>query len=406
MSSRTRVDAALVEELLYGSEGVDLDFKRDQYPFDGASDLEKAELLKDVLAFSNAFRRSDAFILIGVDEASGGRPKLVGVSQHLKDADLQQFVNTKTNRNVVFAYHAVEVEGRQIGVIRIEEQQKPIFLKKDFGFDPTRNRHRLTANVVYFRVGSSTKEASPEDIARMGSHTVRQPTYQMDLQFANVLDRTVAGTVLKTSHEFLIFDGKILNYTSEVASNSPFSIGFRPALTGQQDNPDFWREAYNYVLHWKSLAEIGFCIENRGDTTVDDVTVELPFAIDDRFLLIPEDAMPERPRPTSNWLYPRVPDVSVHKPDICVEKRGNQQVVMLGFGKVQAGERRFLSDSLYLGNPIEKHIAVDAVIRADQFPSPLVTRLEFQAQGIVKQAEWDDIEKVIVGEFFGADSEG
>src|SRR5438477_13143500 len=108
MASNVHVDAALVEELLYGSEGVDLDFKRDQYPIEGASDLDKAELLKDILTFANAFRRSDAFILIGVEEVSGGRASVIGVADHLKDADLQQFVNTKTNRDIVFRYHAIE----------------------------------------------------------------------------------------------------------------------------------------------------------------------------------------------------------------------------------------------------------------------------------------------------------
>src|SRR2546423_2348552 len=133
MASSARVDTDLVQELLYESEGVDLDFKRDQYPFEGVSDFDKAELLKDILAFANAFRRSDAFILIGVDEVAGGRANIVGVGEHLKDADLQQFVSTKTNRNVIFSYHAVEVEGKQVGVIRIQEQQRPIFLKKNFG---------------------------------------------------------------------------------------------------------------------------------------------------------------------------------------------------------------------------------------------------------------------------------
>jgi len=40
MATSVRVDATLVEELLYGSEGIDLDFKCDQYPFEGTADLE------------------------------------------------------------------------------------------------------------------------------------------------------------------------------------------------------------------------------------------------------------------------------------------------------------------------------------------------------------------------------
>ena len=65
------INDELIENLLYGEEGVDLDFKRDQYKFVKASDEEKGEMLKDIIAFANSWRRSDAFILIGVKEILG-----------------------------------------------------------------------------------------------------------------------------------------------------------------------------------------------------------------------------------------------------------------------------------------------------------------------------------------------
>jgi len=48
------MDQTLIEELLHEEEGAAVDFKRDQYPFDGADDATKSELLKDILAFANA----------------------------------------------------------------------------------------------------------------------------------------------------------------------------------------------------------------------------------------------------------------------------------------------------------------------------------------------------------------
>lgn len=45
------IDKILLERLLHEKERTALDFKRDQYPFDGVDD--KAELLKDILAFAN-----------------------------------------------------------------------------------------------------------------------------------------------------------------------------------------------------------------------------------------------------------------------------------------------------------------------------------------------------------------
>jgi hypothetical protein len=149
----------LIEALLHEDESSSLDFKREQYRFDGASDDEKSELLKDILALSNAWRRSDAYILIGVEEVRGGRSRAIGVQRHLEDAKLQQFVNSKTQKVLRFSYQVSVVDGVEIGVISIPVQNPPFFLKKDFG--------RLKKHTVYTRHGSSTSTADPDEIARM-----------------------------------------------------------------------------------------------------------------------------------------------------------------------------------------------------------------------------------------------
>ena len=81
-----------LEQLLYESEGTTLDFKQEQYPFAKASEDEKSELLKDILGFVNCWRRAEAFILIGVEDVPGGRGVVHGISEHLPDHSLQQFV--------------------------------------------------------------------------------------------------------------------------------------------------------------------------------------------------------------------------------------------------------------------------------------------------------------------------
>ena len=112
---------AQFERLLYEEESPTLDFKRDQYPFANASEEEKSELLKDILGMANAWRRSEAFILIGVKDVRGGRSNVYGIaaSDHLADHSLQQFVNNPTNRPVRFGYEAFGFEGKQVGVIRV-----------------------------------------------------------------------------------------------------------------------------------------------------------------------------------------------------------------------------------------------------------------------------------------------
>ena len=89
--------------LLQRSEGDTLDFKRENYRFKNASDEEKCELLKDILALGNAWKATDAFIIIGVDEINGKPAEIPGVAPELDDSDVQQFVNSKTNRPIAFA---------------------------------------------------------------------------------------------------------------------------------------------------------------------------------------------------------------------------------------------------------------------------------------------------------------
>ena len=164
-----------LEALLWEDESAVLDFKREQYRFEGASDEEKSELLKDVLAFSNAHRRTDAYILIGVEELRGSRSRPVGVATHLDDANLQQFVNSKVQKPILFSYRVSIIDGKELGVICIPLQTPPYFLRRDFG--------RLKQNVVYIRHGSSTAIADPDEVVRLAKPS------QIDLQIARLRQR-------------------------------------------------------------------------------------------------------------------------------------------------------------------------------------------------------------------------
>lgn len=187
-----------LEQLLYEEEGPTLDFKRDQYAFSKASEDDKSELLKDILGFVNCWRRSDAFIVIGVEEVQGGRSIVHGVSEHLQDHSLQQFVNNLTNRPVQFGYEACEIEGKQVGVVRIELQRRPIYLKRDYG--------KLTKGEVYVRRGSSTdptKPADPDEIAHMGGDQhVSTKEASLAVEFAAVDRERSLGVQIEWTAEF------------------------------------------------------------------------------------------------------------------------------------------------------------------------------------------------------------
>ena len=154
------IEPGLIEQLLLSDEGATLDFKRSQYRFVGGTKEAKSELLKDILAFANAFRLSDAYILTGVDEKRGVRSEVVGVTTHLNDAKLQQFVNSKTQMPVTFSYHEAVHDELPIGIIHIPLQSRPFYATSDYG--------KVKKDVVYLRRGSSTAVAKPEEVIQMG----------------------------------------------------------------------------------------------------------------------------------------------------------------------------------------------------------------------------------------------
>ncbi len=172
------MDAQHFESLLYRGESETLDFKVDQYSFENATDDEKGKLLKDILAFANAWRESEAYILIGVEEKVGSKAVVRGITKSLDDHALQQFVNAKTQRPVTFGYEVIKHDGIQCGIIRIPNQERPLYLVKDFG--------GLAANQVYIRRGSSTTTASPDEIAGMRSKKSLIPTFQVRTGFTLV----------------------------------------------------------------------------------------------------------------------------------------------------------------------------------------------------------------------------
>ena len=215
-----------IEELLNETEGSSLDFKRDQYPF--GSDDEKCELLKDILAFANPWRRETASILVGVEEIKGGRSRPIGAQRHFEDASLQQFVNSKTQRPITFSYRVESCEGVEIGVIGIPVQERPFFLRADFG--------RLKKDVVYIRQGSSTAMANPDEIAKMALAAGLTPSPALSVR-ATVVNAYKGEFTIAISNDGA---GVARAPYLEVAPPGPFQVsqyGLDGTLTGRHGLP-------------------------------------------------------------------------------------------------------------------------------------------------------------------------
>ena len=273
-------DDPVLNALLFEEEGPALDFKRDQYKFVSAADADKAELLKDILAFANSWRRNNAFILIGVDEQPSGKATVVGATDHLKDADLQQFVNNKTNAPVDFSYAPAKLEGKSIGVIRLPVQQRPRYLLKPYG--------GLLADVVYVRRGSSTAQAKPDEISQMGAAAVPVAEVpHLSIEFADVLNRRRLGAAAEITVVLLdIGDPEALpDYTE------PTGSGF--ALMRSVDH-NYFRKLAKYTVTHHVYKPFQFAVVNESAAVAHNVRVELSTP-EDRVLLLDGNSWPELP---------------------------------------------------------------------------------------------------------------
>jgi hypothetical protein len=381
----------LLEQLLNEEESSSLDFKRDQYPFEGATDEKKSELLKDIIAFTNAWRRTDAYILIGVEEVRGGKSKGVGVHEHLDDAKLQQFVNSKTQRPIPFSYEAYPFEGVQIGIVTIPVQERPAFLQKDYG--------KLKKNVVYLRRGSSTDEADPDEIARMGAATVQavQTEPIIGLQFADLKKRREIGSEI--SIKSTIFYPRL---DPEIFKPSPQSYGatrLANLANGTQfgTNSDYYEELIEYVADSALLTPVGFMIENKSSQVALGVELRATVAVQKGIYLIDEADAPVRP--VKNRLV--VAQISpfhsalVKRPEPQVTHYGDHWELKIDFGKVLPRSKVWSTGVVSIGGDNSQTVQIDAALYAENLSNPMKVPLVVRIHAESRPMERRDLEPLM-----------
>lgn len=382
-----------LEELLYEEEGTTLDFKREQYVFVSGNDYQKSELLKDMLAFANAWRRSDAYILIGVEEVKGGRSIPLGIDIELDDAQLQQFVNSKTQKPIDFNYRTILVDGLKIGVISIPLQSRPYYLEKDYG--------KLKRHVVYIRRGSSTDEANPDEIHNMGKAEVQdaKESPKIDFAFANLIERTSLGTSM--SIEAIVLDipplQSIPDYREE-QSYGPFgvqlsSMNLNHARTG------YYRDLVKYYYVLKKSVKLSFCLVNNSTFTVSDIKVEI--IIDKQesaFALFEEDDFPEFPRSHYDMLANIRPIsdqlVRHSKPSIDIQDLGDKFRIEVPFEKAQPRQTVFSDEWIFVASNDSYEFTANVTIYADNIPFPLETSIKVKSVVTHESGSLESIESM------------
>lgn len=382
-----KIEKDTIERLLYSGEGDDLDFKSGQYKFIKASNDEKSYLLKDILSFANSWRRSDAYILIGVKENNAMRAEVCGIGETIDDAKLQQFVNSKTNSPIEFSYQEVEFDGKRIAVIFIPVQSRPFYLEKDFG--------RLKSNEVYVRRGSSNAIASPDEISKMGSanfyHINKSPI--LEVYFADIEKRVVLEKKIFTSLVLCTPDQKSLpdyKLPSQV-------LGKNGYLPFEYTNTDYYRELARFTKQNRLYCPVCFAVKNVGSQVARDVRLEISIEDRDSCLTFLSDKdllkAPNHTKGFNNIVYK---DRELMKPIELqsVTRVGTEWVVEIRIDKVQPKNTSWVDVGLFVGILKTLEFTLDVTMFSDDLSEPCVAQLFASGEAEHRDVNLEEIENL------------
>lgn len=379
------MNEAILESLLYQEESATLDFKVQQYSFVSGTPEQKGELLKDILAFANSWRQTDAYILIGVKEVRGGRSLVPGIppSHHLDDHSLQQFVCNKTNRPVPFSYAPFAFDGVEIGVFTMPvPDQRPFYLKDNFG--------RLEKNVVYIRRGSSTDQAPPDEVAKMGANSapsLGQPVLQ--LEFCDPETRKKCGREIEV-HPLMLELPEENSFP--IYGRAPVEVFGTIMPSDSYENNDYYVEVGAYLKARYVFCPISLAVTNSSTILAEKVIVTFEFNSKGGVHFADEGDMPVFPSsstiPSMGHLVGRHQERRVD-----VGLYGEAYEARIDLGNIQPGRTEYSSSPFYLTSEHSREISLEATISANNLRGPTTATVEIKIEPIPRTLSVEDIVK-------------
>lgn len=351
---------AFLEELRFKGEGSDLDYKTERYPFSQASDNDKSEMLKDILAFANAYREGTAYILLGFKEDPPHPAEVTGLPSDgaIDDSRLQQFVNSKLNAKLEFRYEEGLLGDRQIAVISIPKQRRPFYLTRDYG--------KLTKDTVYVRRGSSTGTASPDEVARMGT---TRGAVRTVLEF-----QTPDNDPLPNA-----FERRFLSFPAHLPSLERGRSVF--LTTAFMVNADYYREGAVYHSSWNRVFQARLLLTNQSEFSLGDahleVTVRCPAG--ETAAMLRADEMPDVP---SSTYFPLANAQLEHAGQaVTIDDRGKIPVAHVALGTIRPGQTVRAEDDIAILPSGPGVYSIRVRILANEIPTPLLAEHQLEITG-------------------------
>ncbi|RWD69249.1 ATP-binding protein [Mesorhizobium sp.] len=361
---------ALLAELQCRGEGSDLDYKAERYPFAKASDDEKSEILKDILALANAHRDSTGYILIGLKENPPHPAEVIGLPSEgaIDDSRLQEFVHAKLESNLEFRYEEGLFKGQRIAVISIPKQPRPFYLKRDYG--------KLDKDAVYIRRGSATAIASPREIAMMGAANVARGAARVLLSLQTTENDPFPNNFQR---EFLVFPEKLPDFAE--VSNEMFGV---PRLFS---NKNYWRDGSYYHSIWRRVIHVRLLTSNKSEFSLGDLHLEVTCHCPEgaSVSVLRADDMPERPSTSySGVRLERTGRLMV------VDQRGSAPVAQITVGTIRPGQTVRAEEDLALLPSGPGSFLLQARILANEIPNPILIEHQFDVSGPVTKVSARD----------------
>ena len=382
-----------LEQLRYKGESTDLDFKQAQYPFAGATDHQKSELLKDILAMANAYRAASGYILIGFKDQTPHPAEVVGIaeSDHIDDAALQQFVHNKIDPPLEFRYEERMFDGKHVAIITVPKQARPFAPNKDYG--------KLRKNTVYVRRGSSTDEASISEMSKMaladaGTSRSAQVELRMD---------TEDNTPLPTSIEldFIEFDD-LPDYEED--SWIDVGHGLRTRIPSMRlVNRHYYREGADYHSTISRTILVRLSLANRSDFALGEVKLELtcsaPEAASVRMLR--SDELPEQPKSGELLLTAhRVRSVVEQlREKVFVDERSSEPACHIHLGTLRPGEAGSAETDVALLPSRPGDYKLTVRVLAKEIAKPIIKEHAIRVKGEARRLNLEDLLPMLYGEY-------
>lgn len=380
-----------LEQLRYKGEGADLDFKQAQYPFSGATDHQKSELLKDILAMANAYRTGPGYILIGFRDRAPYPAEVVGIApcDHIDDAQLQQFVGSKVDPVLEFQYEERMFDNKHVAVIAIPKQPRPFALNKDYG--------KLKKNAVYVRRGSSTDEASMSELTKMAlADGGASKTVCVDLQIETPQNQPLPSCATLLFYSF----GELPDYDED--NWVDMGNGMRiPLASTRLVNRRYYRESAEYYATRSRAILVRLSLTNQSDFALGEVKLELSCSTPpaERIEMERADKLPKKPRSGDPLLAGRDfrSVVQQLQERVSVDKRGSQPVCHVLLGTLRPGETGRAEVDIALLPSGPGRYALNMRILAKEIAKPIIEEHTIVVEGEVRHADMSDLSQLLRG---------